>query len=211
MQMVVEVKDGYVQVSGKALFDALNFTVRSGEMACLNGPSGCGKTFLLKTILGFCRLDSGYVSIDGTLVTASSAPTLRRMIAYVAQDFKGVVPLSQSDEEQLKPEGFSVMSSNCWTTEAERRQKLEEHPQKPVPTSAETFQMIKETLLAEGKQIILVDDPTAGLTDEHVAAVLLLLRQQAEAGKPVLVASCDSRVAAVCDKLINFNERKEAE
>ena len=66
-------------------------------------------------------------------------------------------------------------------------------------------------LLEEGKQIILVDDPTAGLTDEHVAAVLLLLRQQAEAGRPVLVASCDSRVAAVCDKLINFNERKEAE
>jgi len=41
--------------SGKRIFHALNFTVKSGQWTCLIGPSGCGKSTLLRLISGILR------------------------------------------------------------------------------------------------------------------------------------------------------------
>ena len=83
---MLEVKNASLQIDGDMLFQNLSFSVGDGEMLCVTGPSGAGKTTLLRAILGFQPLDEGYISIDGELLTPSSAGEFRKTMAYVPQD-----------------------------------------------------------------------------------------------------------------------------
>jgi ABC-type cobalamin/Fe3+-siderophores transport system ATPase subunit len=63
---------------------------QDGQMTCITGGAGSGKTALVEVMLGLLPLDEGMVSVDGELLTPLSAPTFRRMMAYVPQQL--VVP-----------------------------------------------------------------------------------------------------------------------
>lgn len=43
----------------------ISMTIRSGEIWCVLGPNGVGKTTLFKSVLGFLKLKSGHITIDG--------------------------------------------------------------------------------------------------------------------------------------------------
>ena len=50
----------------------INFTIDTGEFACIVGPSGCGKSTLLSIISGLLKPTSGGIFLDGELVTGPS-------------------------------------------------------------------------------------------------------------------------------------------
>jgi putative ABC transport system ATP-binding protein len=83
---MLEIKNASLKVGGTDLFCGLSFAVDDGGMVCVMGPSGSGKTTLLRTLLGFRPLDGGHVSIDGELLTPSSAEEFRKIMAYVPQE-----------------------------------------------------------------------------------------------------------------------------
>jgi len=64
----------------------VDLAVETGEFVCLLGPSGCGKSTLLNIIGGFLEPTSGYVQIDGQVVTG---PHPRRV--FVLQEY-GIFP-----------------------------------------------------------------------------------------------------------------------
>ena len=82
---MLELKDATLTIGGQQLFGNLSFMALDGQITCITGPAGSGKTLLLQTLLGLLALDEGLVSIDGELLTPLSAPTFRRMMAYVPQ------------------------------------------------------------------------------------------------------------------------------
>ncbi|MCV2488855.1 ABC transporter ATP-binding protein [Geodermatophilus sp. YIM 151500] len=57
-----------VRYGDLTVFDGIDLTIQDREIVSIVGPSGCGKTTLLRSIDGLTRLDSGSVSIDGTVV-----------------------------------------------------------------------------------------------------------------------------------------------
>lgn len=63
----------------------LSMVVNDGKIACITGAHGAGKTTLLRAVLGFIPVDSGFISIDGELLTPQSAPYFRKQTAYVPQ------------------------------------------------------------------------------------------------------------------------------
>ncbi|MBE6260402.1 MAG: ATP-binding cassette domain-containing protein [Prevotella sp.] len=63
----------------------LSVTVGDGNVLNITGSQGVGKTTLLRALLGFVAVDEGYISIDGELLTMSSAPWFRKQMAYVPQ------------------------------------------------------------------------------------------------------------------------------
>ena len=65
--------------------DAVDLSVRPGEVLALLGPSGCGKTTLLRTVAGFVRQSAGQVLIDGGSV--DDLPPNRRQVGIVFQNY----------------------------------------------------------------------------------------------------------------------------
>ncbi|GAB3869923.1 ABC transporter ATP-binding protein [Kibdelosporangium lantanae] len=60
----------------------LNFTVGTGELACIVGPSGCGKSTLLRCIAGLIKPSAGQVSLHGDLIERTPSD-----LAVVFQDY----------------------------------------------------------------------------------------------------------------------------
>ncbi len=71
---------------GAPLLKDLTLHVRPGESVALVGPSGSGKTTLVSLLLRLHALESGSILIDGCDIRSVTAKSLRRQIAFVAQD-----------------------------------------------------------------------------------------------------------------------------
>ncbi len=75
----------------------LDLTIDRNQVTALIGPSGCGKSTLLRIVLGLIQPTTGFVSIDGTVLTPGSAQAIRQKIGYVVQD-GGLFPHLTSGE-----------------------------------------------------------------------------------------------------------------
>jgi osmoprotectant transport system ATP-binding protein len=74
------------RLGGKLVLAPTSLAVAAKTTVALLGPSGCGKSTLLRLIVGLITPDVGTVRVAGDLVTAASAPMIRRRIGYVIQD-----------------------------------------------------------------------------------------------------------------------------
>lgn len=71
--------------------EALDLSIRRGEIVVFVGPSGCGKTTTMKMINRIIEPTAGRILIDGEDVTKSDPDQLRRRIGYVIQQI-GLFP-----------------------------------------------------------------------------------------------------------------------
>ena len=66
MSSHLDLRDVSVSFNGFKALNALNMSVRKGELRCLIGPNGAGKTTALDIICGKVKPSAGTVSFDGT-------------------------------------------------------------------------------------------------------------------------------------------------
>lgn len=180
---MLEVKDATIAVGGRTLATGLSFIARDGQITCITGPEGSGKTVMLRTLMGFLPVSSGFVSVDGELLTVLSAPAFRRLMVYLPQQMQMLA-------HQLTPPEAPVSEADeygVWNELMPAAVKAE----KPAPLGAgDIFRLASETLQgATGKSIVIADEPAAMLSPELTQQMLQLLRSQADAGKTVLIAS----------------------
>ena len=109
--MYIEIKDAcknYVQ-DGKEFtaLDHVSLDIEKGEFICLLGPSGCGKSTLLNALVGFEKVNSGSVKIDGKEVTAPSINNITIFQNYGLLPWRNVqknVELGLESKKVPKPE-----------------------------------------------------------------------------------------------------------
>ena len=196
---MLEVKDATITVGGQVLAVGLSFMARDGALTCITGPEGSGKTSLLRTLMGFLPVGSGYVSVDGELLTVKSSQAFRRMMAYLPQQMEQL-------RHQLEPVEAPVCEADDFGVWNPLPPKAVE-ARKPVPLSPEEIMQLAEQTLqaATDKQIIIADEPAARLTPELALRMLQLLRSQADAGKTVLIASRRPLLVDHADLVIEMN------
>jgi ABC-type multidrug transport system ATPase subunit len=196
---MLEVKDATIAVGDHLLTTGLSFMAKDGQLTCITGPEGSGKTSLLRTLMGFLPVKSGFVSVDGELLTVRSSQAFRRMMVYLPQQMQMLrhqlempeAPACEADDyglgNPLPPK--AVVASQ------------------PVPLSPEEIYQLAEQTLKEAsdKQIIIADEPAARLTPELAARMLQLLRDQADMGKTVLIASRRPLLVDHADQVIEIN------
>ena len=197
---MLEVKDATIAVGGQILAAGLSFMARDGQLTCITGSEGSGKTSLLRTLMGFLPVSSGFVSVDGELLTVKSSQAFRRMMVYLPQQI-------QLLRHQLKAPEAPVCEADDYGVWNELPPKPIQAIQ-PVPLSPEEICQLTEQTLQEAsaKQIIIADEPAAQLTSELAGRMLQLLRSQAAAGKTVLIASRRLLLVDSADLVINMNQ-----
>jgi spermidine/putrescine ABC transporter ATP-binding subunit len=82
---VLELEKLTKKYSGAAAVDALDLSVKDGDMTALLGESGCGKTTTLRMVAGFIRPDSGSVRIDGK--NLNGVPAYKRNVGVFFQNY----------------------------------------------------------------------------------------------------------------------------
>ena len=197
---MLEVKDATIAVGGQIIATGLSFMARDHQLTCITGPEGSGKTTLLRTLMGFLPVGSGFVSVDGELLTVKSSQAFRRMMVYLPQQM-------QMLRHQLMPPEPPACEPDEQTVWEPLLPALEDRIGEVAPLSPdEIFSLASETLQqATDKPIVIADEPAAHLTFELTQRMLERLRQQAEAGKTVLIASRRAEIIANADQIIDLD------
>lgn len=206
---MLEVKNASLQMDGTTLFSGLSFTVDDGQILCITGGSGAGKTTLLRALLGFWPLSEGHISIDGELLTPSSAEDFRKSMAYVPQE--PALPSELVSEMvsmlfQLKVNRGMPFSKSRLMAEWERLGLAEElYDKKVMELSGGQRQRIMLSVCGLlDKPIVLADEPTSALDHQSAILVMEYFRRMADKGCTVVAVSHDEAFAAGCDNIVEI-------
>jgi len=193
----------------------LDLHIAPGEMVAVMGPSGCGKTTLLNCLSGLDVFDSGEILIEGRTfqkmsVNARTEYRAKRM-GFVFQ-FYNLLPVLSAVENVELP----LLVSGVKPTEARRRavEALEQVGlakqvvQKPAELSGGQRQRVTiARALANRPAIVWADEPTGDLDSETADEVMRLMRRlNTEFQQTFVIVTHDSRIAAMCDRLIRMKD-----
>ncbi|MCS6882934.1 MAG: ATP-binding cassette domain-containing protein [Oscillochloridaceae bacterium] len=186
--------------------DRLTLRFEAGKIHGVLGENGAGKSTLMKLIAGFLRPDEGSIRFDGREAKLRSpGDALRAGVGMIHQDPLDV-PAFTALENLLCATPRSAIGSR-----AEGRRLLIEmagrlgftvEPDAPVARMSigqrQQLEIIR--LLACGARVLILDEPTTGITAEQTRALFAALRRLAAAGNTVLFVSHKlDEVAALCD------------
>jgi len=182
-----------------ALTDA-SFAARWGEVHALLGENGAGKSSLMNIAAGLYAPEAGQLLVDDNVVRfAGPRDAARHRIGMVHQHFKLVRPFTVAQNILLTappPAGFQSHGERLREISRDIRNKASElgfdiDPAKRIDALSIAEQQRVEILkvLLAGARILILDEPTAVLTDQEAARLLQTVRALARAGSAVVLVT----------------------
>ena len=187
----------------------VDLTVEEHNVVCLIGASGSGKSTLLRCLNLLERVDEGEIVVDGQTITNGSVDVnaLRRKIGIVFQAYNLFPHMTVLDNVTLGPVKVRRMPRDAARASARdllRRiglaDKADEFPDR-LSGGQQQRVAIARALAMEPK-LMLLDEITSALDPQLVAEVLQLVRELAEFGMTMIIATHEMSFAKeVADKV----------
>jgi putative ABC transport system ATP-binding protein len=186
----------------------LGFTVPPGGMLAVTGPSGAGKTSLLWALAGATPF-TGTVVVDGAPVV-DRADAARRGIALIPQG-NGLPSFLTAEENVLVPllgAGMPVAEARLRSGNALALVGLEEFSAHLVEelSGGQQQRVAVARTLAASPRLLLADEPTSDLDAPNRQRVIRALRNEADAGAVVVMATHDAEAAAELDAELRLDD-----
>jgi len=186
-----------------------SFALDRGESVTGGGASGSGKTSVLRAIAGLDPITAGRIVVDGLSIEAGRPPDSRarrelyRRVGMVFQFHHLFEHLTAFENICLAP--MHVLRQPRKVAERRALELLEQmgiaaraHAMPYELSGGEAQRVAIARALAMGPQVLLMDEPTASLDPARRGDVAVILRQLAEAGCALLIASHDEEFVRKC-------------
>jgi ABC-type uncharacterized transport system ATPase subunit len=185
--------------------DDISVDFAAGQIHGVLGENGAGKSTLMKLLAGVYAADAGTVTIDARPVTLGTPrQSIVAGIGMVGQDPLDIPVFSVIDNiacgigmparSELFLEYQRLASDLGFTVSASQRIG--------DLTVGQRQQVEIVRLLLAGSQVLILDEPTTGITADQIAALFTALRRLADAGKTVLFVTHKlDEVVALCDTI----------
>jgi ABC-type sugar transport system ATPase subunit len=195
---------------GVLALDDVDFDVRPGEVHALVGENGAGKSTLINILAGVHQPSAGTIQINGqptVLPTPLSAQ--QAGISVIFQEFNLLPSLSVAENVFINREptrGVRIDWPALYRRAGEVLALLEvdidpRAPVRDLPVAQQQLVEIAKALSFQSK-VIVMDEPTAALSEREVEHLLKLVRSLAEGGVSVLYVSHKlAEVFAVADRI----------
>jgi ABC-2 type transport system ATP-binding protein len=170
-----------------AALDGLDLEVRAGEVHAFLGPNGAGKTTTIRILLGLLRKDAGEAELLGG-DPWRDAVTLHRRLAYVPGDVTLWPGLTGG-------EIIDLLGRLRGGLDPKRRRALTERFQLDPAKKARAYskgnrqKVALIAALASDAELLLLDEPTAGLDPLMEATFRDCITEERQAGRTVLLSS----------------------
>jgi urea transport system ATP-binding protein len=189
--LLLHVDEVSVTFDGFRALNKLTLALEPGEMRAIIGPNGAGKTTMMDVITGKTSPNTGKVTFRDTVdLTRLDEPAIARLgIGRKFQKPTVFEQLTVRDNLLLSLKGhrkpFSVLFASETSEEAGRIDeilrvvKLAEHAQRQAGALSHGQKQWLEigVLLGQDPELLLVDEPVAGMTDAETAQTADLLRE----------------------------------
>jgi len=196
----LKVEDVAVAYSNTLIIDGLNVSIPNKKITTIIGPNGCGKSTLLKTISRLLKVKRGTVYLDGHSIHELSTKEVAKRMAILPQTAiapsgltvfelvsygrfphqKGLISLTQEDYDYIH-----------WAIEVTGLAELEDREVEAL-SGGQRQRVWIAMALAQGTDILVLDEPTTYLDLAHQLEILLLLKKlNEEEGRTIIMVLHD--------------------
>ncbi len=184
---MIDIRGVTKSFSGRDVLRGVDLEVQTGRVTAIVGPNGAGKTTLIKCLLGLTRVGGGRITVDGVPLTDD--PAYRSRIGYMPQsprfpenltgneliamlrDLRG--PAAKTDDSLLR----------AWKLEPELSKPLR------VLSGGNRQKVNAVTAFLFRPDVLILDEPTAGLDPAASALLKDVIIDQREKGRTFIVTS----------------------
>ena len=197
---MLKIEDLYVSYGMINAIKGVSFEVNEGEVVSLIGANGAGKTTILHTITGLLKPKSGSVMFEGKELTTTPAHEIVKLgMAHVPEGRRVFADLSVYDNLMLGAYTRKDKNEIAKPLEMvyERFPRLEERKKQ----TAGTLSGGEQQMLAMGRalmskpRIILMDEPSMGLSPLFVNEVFDIIKKISASGTTVLLVEQNAKKA----------------
>lgn len=198
MAGVLEVEGITAGYGKNPIIHEVNLIAKEGKTAVIVGPNGAGKSTLLKAVFGLLNVSSGSIRLKGQEVRGMLTEDLVKLgMGYVPQ-VRNVFP-NLTVQENLEIGGY--LHGKEVRDRMNQVYLMFPDLKKARTRAAGTLSGGQRNMLAMGRAlmadpaVLLLDEPTAGLSPEYTRVVWEHINRIAEAGKAVIVVEQNATTA----------------
>lgn len=195
--MIVETKDLSKQFGPMFALKSVNFSIKEGEIHGLVGENGAGKSTLIKILTGVYSLTEGEVYVSGKKVDIKNPVESRHLGINVIHQDRNLIPSFNGVENIYLGMDYLKKSNKVSLDFLSMKEKIEkvmkkygievslEKMAKQLSPPEQTLIEIIRALMTDCKLLIL-DEPTASLTDKETAILFDIIKNLNESGIAIL-------------------------
>lgn len=191
--MNVDLKDIRKKFGSEEILRGLDLHMNKGEFAGIVGPNGTGKTTVLKIICGLTKPDTGSVLIGG-----KSVSVMKRKIGYVPQEIALYGDLTVGSNMRFFSGlyGLKKNEADCRIEDILKSLGLDRYKGKRVRklSGGMKRRLNIGTELLKNPDILILDEPTAGVDIKGISDLSLILRDLRNKGMTVVITSHQMRL-----------------
>jgi polar amino acid transport system ATP-binding protein len=196
MPAFLEIQDVHKRFGHNEVLKGVDLDVSEHDVVCLIGASGSGKSTLLRCVNGLETIEEGSITVDGVPVVQRELELdrLRREVGIVFQNFNLFPHMNVMKNITLGPRKVLGLRSSAANERAEQLlvriglwDKRREYPDRLSGGQQQRVAIARA--LAMQPKLMLLDEVTSALDPELVAEVLGMMRELAEEGMTMLVAT----------------------
>lgn len=197
---MLELKEVYGGYGKITILNGVSFAIPKGTITTVIGPNGAGKSTVFKAVFGLLNIHSGSILLDGQEVTRQSpAQMIGHGVTYVPQG-RNVIPqlsvwhnlelggVTAADQGRVRRRMEEVMDQFPMLRQRARQKAIE------LSGGQQKQLEIARALILDPK-LILIDEPSIGLSPNLVQEVFATLQRLRDRGVTVLMVEQNAKAA----------------
>jgi ABC-type sugar transport system ATPase subunit len=207
----IEAQNIFKHFDGVHALSGVNLAVKTGEIHALLGENGAGKSTLVKVITGIYAPDSGSILRNGAEVEFANVRMANAAgIVALYQELSIIPSISVAENILLGEQTPSRGGFVQWTKLRKRAQEQLDRLNQKIPLGklAGELSPVQQTMvafaraLATDARVLILDEPTASLTDTEIKDLFAVLRKLRDQGVAIIYVSHRlEEVFELCDRL----------
>jgi branched-chain amino acid transport system ATP-binding protein len=197
---MLEIKDLYGGYGNITILNGTSFSIPKGSITTMIGPNGAGKSTVFKAIFGLLSIEAGQILLDGVdVIRRSPKQMIDAGVTYVPQG-RNVVPqlsvyhnlelggITAKDQSRVRERIEVVMDQFPMLREFRDRKAIE------LSGGQQKQLEVARSLLLDPK-LILIDEPSIGLSPNLVQEVFRTLQRLRDRGVTILMVEQNAKAA----------------
>jgi heme exporter protein A len=186
---IVEVAELTREFGPRQAVAGLTFSLAPGECLALFGPNGAGKTTLLRVLAGLLKPTSGTARISG--IPLPGGPLARSRVGLISHHSMLYDALSARENVSFSARLYGIRDATARVEDSLRRMSMLERADAPVRSLSRGMQQ-RVTIaraMVHSPQLVLADEPYAGLDESGARALTAVLQELRSAGTAIIVVT----------------------
>jgi polar amino acid transport system ATP-binding protein len=196
MAAFLEIDGVHKRFGDNEVLRGVDLAVSEHQVVCLIGASGSGKSTLLRCINALEAIDAGQIRLEGEVVSGRGVDLnwLRQEVGIVFQSFNLFPHMTVLDNVTLAPvkvlklpKSYAKEKATTLLSRIGLAEKASEYPDRLSGGQQQRVAIVRA--LAMGPRVLLLDEITSALDPELVSEVLNIVRELAQEGMTMLLAT----------------------